>query len=183
MRLHGPLELAHLIRCQSVLEESSVVFTMPLCRRRQAPDLGGSRQVHAQRKGKRKVLTEELTQAGMALSRPQEVELCGVHTLRHRLLQQSQIGGSKHDEMWPLPCGDGLPPPGAQAGDEGMLTRRRFVLAGGDPGEWGLIWCPLDTAVQTPDAQLLVSRITHHMHEDGRADVAWIERRGVRQHF
>src|SRR5216683_2565071 len=81
MRLHGPLELEHLVRRQGVLEEESgVVFPIPTCRRRQAPDLGGSRQAHPQRQWQRKVLTEELTQGGMALSRPQEIEPCEVKT-------------------------------------------------------------------------------------------------------
>src|SRR5262249_35510726 len=82
MRLHGPLELAHLVRRQVVLEEESSLvwrdcvgagclrpFPISTCRRRQAPDLGGGRQAHLQRKWERKVLAQELTQAGMALSR------------------------------------------------------------------------------------------------------------------
>src|SRR4029453_16463765 len=85
--------------------------------------------------------------------------------------------------MWPLPCGESPPPPGAQAGDKRVLTRRRFVLVSGHPDVWRLVWCPLDAPVQTPDAELLVSWVAHHMHEDGRADIARIERRRVRQHL
>ena len=28
-----------------------------------------------------------------------------------------------------------------------------------------------------------MAQVTHYMHEDGRADIAWIERRCVRQHL
>jgi len=67
----GPLELAHLVRRQSILEEEScVVFPIPTCLRCQTPDLGGSRQAHPLRYWERKVVTEELTQGGMTLSRP-----------------------------------------------------------------------------------------------------------------
>src|SRR5262245_57558014 len=85
--------------------------------------------------------------------------------------------------MWSLPCGDSLPPPGAQVGDERLLTRRRFVRVSGNPDVWNFVRCSLDAPVQTPDAELLVSWVAHHMHEDGRADIAWIERRRVRQHL
>src|SRR5262245_15059946 len=85
VRLHGPLELAHLVRHQGILEEegrcapcadtvapkSGAVLTIPTCLRPQAPDLGGGRQAHLQWQWERKVLTEELTQAGMVLARPQ----------------------------------------------------------------------------------------------------------------
>ena len=126
MRLHGRLELAHLVRRQGVLEQedgvvwrdcvgagSAATFPIPTCLRSQAPDLDGSRQAHPQRHWQRKVLTQELTQAGMALARPQKVESCGVKTRRHRLLQQPEVGGSEHDELWPLSCGNGFLPPGA----------------------------------------------------------------------
>src|SRR5262245_51982355 len=119
----------------------------------------------------------------MVLARPQETKLCGVRPLPYRLLQQPQILGSEHDEMWPLSCGNGLPPPGAQAGDEGVLTRHRCVLVRGDPDVRSLGRFPLDAPVQAPDAKLLVSWVAHHMHEDGRADIAWIERRRFRQHL
>src|SRR5919197_4694051 len=119
----------------------------------------------------------------MALARPQEVEVCGARVFRHRLLQQPEVFGGEHDEMWPLACGNGFPPPGAQAGNERVLTRRRFVLASSDPDVWGHGWCPRDTPMQTPDAELLVARVTHHMHENGCADIAWIERGRVREHL
>src|SRR4029450_9964022 len=125
MRLHGPLELMYLVRRQDVLEDGGVVFSIPTCRRCQAPDLGDSRQAHPQRRWERKVLTQELTQAGMVLARPQEVESCGVKTLWHRLLQQPEVFSSEHDEMWPLSCDNGLLPPGPQAGAARPPTRRR----------------------------------------------------------
>src|SRR2546430_12681481 len=151
MRLHGPLELAHLVRRQGVLEEDGGVVILA-CRRRQAPDLGGGRQAHAPRQWQRKVLTEKLTQAGMALSSSQEVESCRVKALWHRLLQQPEVFGSEHDEMWSLAYGNGLSPPGLQAGDERLLTPRCVVLTSGDPGMWGPGRRPLDTPVQPPDA-------------------------------
>src|SRR4029453_1576193 len=42
---------------------------------------------------------------------------------------------------------------------------------------------PLETPVQPPDAELLMSRVTHDMHEDGRAYIARIERGRVRQYL
>src|SRR4029450_11272346 len=152
MRLHGSLELVYLVRRQGVLEGGGVVSPTPACLRRQAPALGGSRQIHPQWCWECKVLAQQLTQAGMALARPQKVELCGVRTLRYHFLQQPQIVGSEHDEMWPLSCGNGLLPPGAQAGDERVLTCYYFVLVSGNPDVWSPSRYLLDTSVQTPDA-------------------------------
>src|SRR4029450_231724 len=147
MRLHGSLELMYLVRRQDVLEDGGVVSSIPTCRRCQAPGLGSSRQAHPQRHWKRKVLTEELTQASMVLARPQEVEYCGGKALWHRLLQQLEVFGSEHDEMWPLSCDNGLLPPGAQAGDERVLTCRRFVFVSGNPDVCSTGRSPLDRCV------------------------------------